>query len=158
MFKVSLLAVATLFVASASFAGDGGGSDGCGLGWQVTQKKSFLATTTRATTNGVVPPTFGMTSGTIGCDQHSFAKKDIDAANYIASNHDPLMMDLAKGHGEYLDSFAKVLGCKDASKLGAATRAHFSDISAGATTSQVLNSTKEVVKSDASLAASCEVI
>ena len=64
-----------LFVALFAVVGptftlpDGGGSDGCGLGSEVTQKKSLLATTTRGTTNGTIPPAFGMTSGTIGCDQ-----------------------------------------------------------------------------------------
>lgn len=52
-----------------------GGSDGCGLGWEVTGEKTMLATTTRGTTNAFVPPTFGMTSGTIGCETHRFVQK-----------------------------------------------------------------------------------
>src|SRR3954471_20570420 len=99
--KTLLVAIALALVSSAAFASDGGGSDGCGLGWQVTQKKSFLGTTTRGTTNAVVPPTFGMTSGTIGCDQHGFAKNDQKAIEFVAANYEPLMVEMAQGNGEY---------------------------------------------------------
>ncbi|MGZ3705003.1 MAG: DUF3015 family protein, partial [Bdellovibrionota bacterium] len=105
--KLVMMFVALFAMVGPAFASDGGGSDGCGLGWQVTQKKSFLATTTRGTTNGVVPPTFGMTSGTIGCDQHSFAKNELPALNMVATNQDALMIDIAAGGGENLAALAQ---------------------------------------------------
>ena len=65
MKKVSLaiLSVGLVLSSASVFAASPGGTDSCGLGWHVTQDKSLLATVTRSTTNAVVPPTFGMTSG-----------------------------------------------------------------------------------------------
>jgi hypothetical protein len=137
-------AILTLLLSPlAAIAGDGGGSDGCGLGWQVTSKKSFLATTTRGTTNSVVPPTFGMTSGTIGCDTHSFARRDQQAVEFVASNKDPLLMDMAQGKGEYLQSLFQVMGC---------------DISSKATPVEMYSTVRAHVKSNPELARSCTVI
>lgn len=111
MFRRSLyLALAvSIFTAVSVFADDS--SNGCGLGWAVTKKKSMLATTTRGSTNSIIPNTFGMTSGTSHCDSHSFAKNELPAYQYIETNYDMLMVDVAKGQGEYLDGFAAVLGC-----------------------------------------------
>lgn len=102
--------------------------DMCGLGWQVTNKRTFIATTTRGTTNGVVPPTFGMTSGTIGCDQHKFAKNEAPAVKYTVANHDVLAMELASGHGEYVEGLAQVMGCNSTEAFAAKAKENFSQI------------------------------
>lgn len=114
--KKLILMMFVLALPLAAFAEDK--SDGCGLGWQVTNKQSFLGTTTRGTTNGFVPPTFGMTSGTIGCAQHSFAKKDVPAAQYVVANFEPLSIQMAEGTGEYVDGLATELGCADRAAFG----------------------------------------
>lgn len=88
-------------------------SDGCGLGWQLTQKTSLLATTTRTATNITIPNTFGMTSGTLGCAQHSIVKRDEPAAKYVVTNFDALQIDMARGRGEYLNGLVRVFGCDD---------------------------------------------
>jgi opacity protein-like surface antigen len=113
--------------AAAPAAAGGGnptGTDGCGLGWQVTKDKTMLGTTTRGTTNGFVPPTFGMTSGTIGCDQHSIAQNEHDSAAYAYNNFDSLKSEMAAGQGEILSGFAASLGC-DAQTLGSMTKAQY---------------------------------
>lgn len=115
----------SLFAVVPAFASDGGGSDGCGLGWQVTQKKSMIATTTRGTTNAFVPPTFGMTSGTIGCDQHSFAKAEMPAVDMVATNQDAIMMEMAAGGGENVASLAQALGCSDSAAFAKAAQANY---------------------------------
>jgi opacity protein-like surface antigen len=104
--------------------------DGCGLGWQVTQSRTFLATTTRATTNATVPPTFGMTSGTLGCVQHSFAKNEVEAVSYAVANYDALSIEMASGQGETLAAFARTLGCDAASSaaLGNVTQSRYNSI------------------------------
>lgn len=89
-------------------------TDGCGLGWQVTDKKTIAASITRGTTNGTVPPSFGMSSGTLGCAKHPFAKRDQAGVVYAATNFDALSLEMARGQGEYLDGFARVFGCSDA--------------------------------------------
>src|SRR4051812_42927982 len=77
-------------------------TDSCGLGWQVTQKKTLSAKTTRGTTNAFVPPTFGMTTGTIGCAQHPLSKRDVEGALYATTNFDELSVEMAEGQGEFL--------------------------------------------------------
>lgn len=104
------------------------GTDGCGLGWQITNKKSFLATTTRGTTNAFVPPSFGMTFGTIGCDKHRFAKNEEAGVAFALANHENLMIEMAQGKGEYLSSFAQALGCVDSSTFGQMAQSHYTRI------------------------------
>lgn len=90
--------------------------DGCGLGWQVTQDKTVIATTTRGTTNSVVPPTFGMTTGTLGCDKFTaIAANEKQTAEYVAKNFDSIRTQLAVGNGEYVDATAQSFNCDSAS-------------------------------------------
>ena len=154
------LAVLLTVASFSAYASDGGGSDGCGLGWQVTSKKSFLATTTRGTTNAVVHPTFGMTSGTIGCDQHSFAKRERQAVDFVASNKDPLIIDMSQGKGEYLHSFFKSMGCNDAAfgAFGKVTQSNFKSITSGKTPVDMYNNVKSHMRQDTVLSHSCALI
>jgi hypothetical protein len=122
------------------------GTDGCGLGWQVTQKKSFLATITRGTTNAVVPPTFGMTSGTIGCDQHSFAKNELPAVNMVATNQDAILIDIAAGGGENLAALAQAMGCHDSSAIAQKAQASYSTL-AGTSSEQLYRNVKAIAVS-----------
>ncbi len=85
--------------------------DGCGLGWQVTNSETMIGTTTRGTTNAFVPPSFGMTSGTIGCKQLAFAANDREAVNYVVNNYLNLKQQLAVGHGEYVEGLSEIMNC-----------------------------------------------
>ncbi len=85
--------------------------DGCGLGWEVTDKETYLGTTTRVTTNITVPPTFGMTTGTLGCKQLDFAVNEREAVNFVAQNYPSLKQQLATGQGEYVEALVEVMGC-----------------------------------------------
>lgn len=134
-------------------------SDSCGLGWQVTNKKTFLATTTRGTTNYVVPPTFGMTSGTMGCVQHSFAGKDQDAAAYAMANYDALSVEMAEGRGEFLEALARTMGCSGGAidEFGRMTQQRYRSIfNAGkATPVQMFKNVKHEVRQHPALARGC---
>jgi len=85
--------------------------DGCGLGWQVTDSRTFIGTTTRGTTNMTVPATFGMTSGTLGCEKIQFAKNDEKAATFVSTNFQTLKAELAEGQGEYVAGMIQSFGC-----------------------------------------------
>lgn len=85
--------------------------DGCGLGWQVTDSRTMVGTTTRGTTNMTVPATFGMTSGTLGCEKIQFAKNDEKAATFVSSNFQTLKSELAEGQGEYVTGMVQSFGC-----------------------------------------------
>lgn len=103
-------------------------SDGCGLGWQITDKKTLIATTTRQTTNAFVPPSFGMTTGTIGCAQHGFAMNDQAAVEFVAGNYEPLIMEMAQGQGEYVTALSQTMGCKNSQVFGASLKNNYSSI------------------------------
>lgn len=109
-----VLLVASLIYSGSLFAQDR--LDGCGLGWEVTDQKTYTATTTRGTTNAFVPPTFGMTTGTMGCDKLDVGQKDKEAADFVATNFDALKTDLARGEGEYVEAMAAAFGCQSNSK------------------------------------------
>ena len=85
--------------------------DGCGLGWQVTDQRTMIATTTRGTTNAVIPASFGMTSGTLGCEQIKFASNDKESATYVFNNFQNLKSELAEGQGEYVSGMVQSVGC-----------------------------------------------
>lgn len=133
--------------------------DGCGLGWQITQKRTMLATTTRGTTNGFVPPTFGMTSGTIGCEQHAFAKNELPAATYVFNNYEPLTIEMAQGSGEYLAAFARTMGCNDSvhSEFGRTMQQNFGAImgTENTTAVEMFHNVKSAVKANPVLASGC---
>lgn len=131
-------------------------TDSCGLGWQITQKKSLMATSTRGTTNNFVPPVFGMTSGTLGCAQHSFAKNDMPAATYVFSNYEPLSMEMAQGSGEFLAGFARTLGCGDAvqAEFGSMTQQNYKAL-IGTSAVEMFHNVKAQVKKNPVLATGC---
>lgn len=109
MFKALSCAVALLVLIPSAHARDS--LDGCGLGWQITDKKTYTATTTRMTTNAIVHPTWGMTTGTLGCEQLEVGANDREAADYVATNFEVLKTELAAGQGEYIDALSAAFGC-----------------------------------------------
>jgi hypothetical protein len=109
---MKLIALFALVIGSTVAAQAQDTFDGCGLGWQVTQDKTMIATTTRGTTNAFVPPTFGMTTGTLGCDKFSaFASNEKQNVEYVAKNFDSIRTQLAVGNGEYVDATAQSFNC-----------------------------------------------
>ena len=133
------------------------GSDSCGLGWKITQERTLMATTTRGTVNFFVPPSFGMSTGTLGCEKHGFALKEANAASYAAANFEPLKGDLAKGKGEYLEAFAFAMGCQDTQALSKSVRAHYREIlpASDGNGHDLYRNVRGVIRSEKSLAALC---
>ena len=125
---LTVFIVGLAFPLTQTFAASPGGSDTCGIGWMITEEKSLSATTTRGTTNAFVPPTLGMTSGTIGCDRHSIAAQDIQAARYAVTNIDALMHEMAIGSGETLLGLSQVMGCSSPQKFSKALKNHYPTI------------------------------
>ena len=105
-----------------------GGTDGCGLGWRVTKKKTLYATSVRGMTNLVVPPTFGMSTGTIGCEKHKFAAKDVPAVNYVATNFNNLKHEIAMGQGPALIGLSELMGCSNAQGFSQTLKSNFNEI------------------------------
>jgi hypothetical protein len=106
---IALVMIMMVTTLTHSFADDQ--SSGCGLGWAVTKRKSILSSLVRAYTNATFSSTFGMTSGTSGCAEHSIVMKEKKAIHYTEANYHQLMQEMAEGQGEYVSTYAQVLGC-----------------------------------------------
>ncbi len=87
-------------------------SSGCGLGQTVWKGKSGLvAHISAATTNNTsANQTFGMSSGTLGCDTTTMVSNEFEKKEFVASNMDNLATDAAKGEGAHLHSLANLMG------------------------------------------------
>lgn len=153
--------MSSMLLAGSSFAEDK--SSGCGLGWQVTQRNSLLSSMVRNSTNAIFSNnTFGMSSGTSGCAKHSIVQNDKQQIHYAEANHDVLMVEMAQGDGEYLRTFANVMGCAPGSYayFSQMTKTHYSEIYTNESTSsvEVLNNVQQQIQNDPVLALSCSQV
>ena len=91
---------------------------GCGLGTAVVFKNpgSWVEHVLAATTNGTSGnQTFGMTSGTLGCEAAGGPlASGVDY--FIDENLDLIAMESATGEGETIDALAEMIGVQDADK------------------------------------------
>ena len=137
-------------------------SSGCGIGWKVTNGTTFLGITTRGVTHVTVPPTWGMTSGTSGCARHSIAKNEEAAAIYAVSNVDSLSIEMAEGRGEFLQGFARTMGCNDSSysAFSRMTQKNYQAIVPANPSSgiEIFLNVREQIRKDPELAASCKTV
>lgn len=149
----SLLAAASL----NAFATAPGGP-GCGWGNMLFEGQRGLPSHLVASiTNGTSGnATFGMTSGTNGCDTSGALAYHGKSMLVLSSIMNELSEDMARGEGEALTTYAVVLGvpAEDRGHFAAVTSQHFDEIfsSADVTAEQVHAATLEVMKRDAVLA------
>lgn len=111
---------------------------GCGLGTAVVfpdaneWHEHVLAATTNGTSGN---QTFGMTSGTLGCESANGPLKLAQA--FMDDNMDQLALDSAKGQGETLAALAEVIGveAQDQAAFDATMQTNFDSIFAAEGTS-----------------------
>jgi len=109
-----IFAVVTVFcllIISASGAFATQYNTGCGLGSMVMEnQEGLLFQVLAVTTNGTsANQTFGITFGTLNCEQPaSFASLE-QSEIFIANNMDNIANDIARGQGEYLDTLAVLM-------------------------------------------------
>ncbi|MFK8328687.1 DUF3015 domain-containing protein [Pseudomonas sp. BJa5] len=138
-------------------AGQAGGG-GCGWGNMLFDGKSglgphLLATTTNGTSGNA---TFGLTSGTNGCD--SSVRLGYGGRSWLAMNGmlDSVAEDMAQGHGEALDAYATLLGIEqdDRAHFAKVAQDNFATIFSApdVTGEQVLTATLDVMSRDQQLA------
>ncbi|WP_067214946.1 DUF3015 domain-containing protein [Marinomonas gallaica] len=112
------------------------GPAGCGLGTEVVFQNAdewhehVLAATTNGTSGN---QTFGMTSGTLGCDVPD-APLAGGVAMFINDNLEPLAVDSAKGDGETLNALADLIGVQgnDKASFNQVMQSNFDTIFASA--------------------------
>ncbi|MDY0164410.1 DUF3015 family protein [Desulfobotulus sp.] len=106
MFAALLLG---LFVAAPAFAVNKD-NVGCGLGSMLMQEKEglvweIMATTTNGTSGN---QTFGISSGTLGCEKPAKLAVREQLDRFVADNMDALAVDIAMGEGETLGTLAEL--------------------------------------------------
>ncbi|HEX7928496.1 MAG TPA: DUF3015 domain-containing protein [bacterium] len=158
---LGILAVAVLFATPAFAANDGAG---CGLGSQLFKGQSGLVPNVlAATTNGSLGNnTFGMTSGTSGCNADSVVKKEYEQQQFVAANLDSLSQEMAQGQGEHVTALAGLMGCAAVvqGNFAKLSQEKYSAIFTGADAQPlaVLASLKQEIRQEPALAASCSRI
>lgn len=115
MKKVMAIAAAIAFSAPTLALAVGGNHPmaGCGLGYVLFghNDNSRVMQVLAATTNGTSGnQTFGVTSGTSGCTEDGAVKFVKEAEVFAEVNLDTLRREMAIGQGEYVESFAVLLG------------------------------------------------
>lgn len=150
MKKISLFIAALTLTSFSAFAVDRHDSDGCGLGWQITKKHTLLATITRGTTNVFVPPSFGMTSGSLNCQKHSIVKADKIQMFYTEANFENLVAEMAQGQGDFLIGYASTFGCKNKSDFSKLLQKNYKEIvTPDSNPSSLLAATKNIIHTSA---------
>lgn len=153
--KKTLIAGLIALAPFAAQAADKG--PGCGWGAMVFDGQSGIGPNVlAATTNGILGnQTFGMTSGTAGCDSnHTITAAAADI--FLNKNMEKVARNMATGEGEALDTLASLIGVaeEDKAHFFSMTRNNFGKIYGGdkASSVEVLTSLKEVMKADSKLA------
>ena len=111
--KKALLISTVLFLMASgiAFAGETKENCGCGLGTMLFDGADGLVQQVlAATTNGSFgTQTFGISSGTLECNQPSKWASNEQLNNFVADNMDNLAKDAAMGQGEYVDALAELM-------------------------------------------------
>ena len=123
---LAFAAFAVAFSASSAFAID---STGCGLGSIIFKGQSGLYQILAVTTNGSFGnQTFGISSGTSGCDQHGRITGGTGKTlAFLENNLEQFAVDAARGHGETIDTVAALMGV-DSEKAGSVIKENFAFI------------------------------
>ncbi len=119
MKKFAALLVATGLMLPSLAMAKGGNHPmaGCGLGYVLfgSGENSRIMQILAATTNGsTANQTFGITTGTSGCTEDGAVKFVKEAEVFAEVNLDSLKREMAMGQGEYVTSFAHLLGATEA--------------------------------------------
>ena len=153
-----IIALMALVSTTSVFAADG--SSGCGMGYEVAPKQSLVSSSTRSMVNATFSNSVGMTLGTSGCAKHSIVKNDAKGIHFAEANMNVLALEMARGNGEFVTSFAGVFGCQNSEAFGSMVQAKYESVLPSANTSgvELYNNVKAEIRNNASLASSCSLI
>ena len=105
---------------------------GCGLGSMAFEgQNGLMSQTAAATTNGIFGnQTFGISSGTLNCEQFKTFAFNEKVNIFVAENMDNLATDIARGQGEYVNTLALLMEVPSAKRASfrSQLQSHFSDI------------------------------
>ncbi|MCX6127262.1 MAG: DUF3015 family protein [Proteobacteria bacterium] len=153
--KRGLVLSAMLVGASGSFAAGKYGMAGCGLGSLVIAPSGNQSSA--ASTNGTGYQPSGITSGTSNCKNEAGLAIQMKQEDFIATNLHSLSKEMSQGTGESLAAFTETLGCSQGAFASVASqlKANHGVIFKAPGAMAVLDSTKDVLKSDPLTNAQC---
>jgi hypothetical protein len=105
---------------------------GCGIGTMVFEGQDGLISQVLAvTTNGIFGnQTFGVSTGTLGCDRPAAFVQNEEINQFVVENMDNLAVDIATGQGESLDALSRLIQvpAEKRADFNAALQANFETI------------------------------
>jgi Protein of unknown function (DUF3015) len=119
MRKVIALGVLASLLPTLAIARGNHPMAGCGLGYLLLSNKDNEKVTqvVGATTNGTFgTQTFGISSGTSGCTEDGAVKVARATEVFADVNLTSLRQEMATGEGEYVNTFASLLGANEATR------------------------------------------
>jgi len=127
MKKTLLVLATTALLSTSAFANQ---NTGCGLGSDMVKNQDTVLLQLVATfLNGTSGnQTFGITSGTSGCEKPASLVANDKAINFMENNMDTLALDISNGQGESIETLASLLDIKDTKAFGAMLQANFDKI------------------------------
>jgi hypothetical protein len=113
---IVLTVLVMMFTMTAVYANQS--NTGCGLGSLIFKGKNGLVSQTFAVTTNYSfgTQTFGITSGTSNCQQFSSIVSNERINIFVSQNLDSLAIDIARGNGEYLNTFAVLMDVREADR------------------------------------------
>ncbi len=127
--KILLISILVITPVGASLADN---DIGCGVGTILWEGRSgVIAKSLAATTNATLGnQTFGISSGTLECQQGGVITAAARLPMYAGANLDQLAADMAAGHGETLATLAELYGVTRADREAffALARASFAEL------------------------------
>lgn len=156
MFRNSLIALAVVMAPVGVAMADN--DVGCGVGTTLWAGKTGVpAKVLAATTNGTLGnQTFGISSGTLGCQQGGVVTASARLPMYASANLDRIAADMAAGQGETLTNLAELYGIAgaDRAEFNRTARAHFATIfpNDDVTAGQMLQALQAVMSQNKQLA------
>jgi len=138
----------------------GYGMAGCGLGSLIITENSkvqILAATSNASSYN---QTFGITTGTSNCTTTSAAAALQRQEAFVAANYHEITKDMARGTGPSLTGLLDTMGCAPEVQpaAGAALKSDFSGIIRAPGAMAVLDSTRDRLRAEPTVAIKCEFI
>ena len=149
--------IAAALVGSVCFSSAQADSTGCGLGSMLWDgQQGVFPQVLAVTTNGTLGnQTFGITSGTLGCDADGVIQSTAQLNMYTGSNMDALARDMSTGSGESLHGLADILdvSVEHRDRFFAALQDNYAFIfsSSNVTAEDVVQGVIDTLKKDAEL-------
>ncbi len=111
MKKIMMAVLVSLLVVNVAYSANLKSNCGCGLGSMFFEgQDGTLTHTAAAITNGFFGnQTFGISSGTLGCERPQKWVENEKLNQFVSENMDNLAVDIASGKGESLDTLAEII-------------------------------------------------